>query len=57
MGKAEWERFFDGLDKQGMKLLLELVEKNRQKEIISIQQEFQPRLEPIQEALDFKGTQ
>jgi hypothetical protein len=57
LGKAEWERFFDGLDKQGMKTLLELVEKNRHKEIMSIQQEFKPRLEPIQEALDFKASQ
>jgi hypothetical protein len=52
---SSWATFYDSLSKEGLELLLRLVEENEGREKLSIKREFEPRLEPILEAIQSKN--
>jgi hypothetical protein len=52
---SSWDGFFNSLTPDTLRQLLILVEKNESKEIQSIRNEFEPKLNPIMEGILFKS--
>ena len=52
----DWRQVFESMNIQELQTLLELVGSNEYKEIESIRLEFEPRVHPILEALQFRPS-